>query len=126
MPTGIEMPAYFHGVALRRPGDNSIPTGIGSNDVNRFGSGVIRFGWGQDRFVRLQISLDGLDAVAGAGGADGVRLAQFVMHKQPAHQPDTQMRFRHAPKLTRFQRGLNHATGRLGFYHGLSCAYIFN
>ena len=41
----------------------------------------------QDGLVRFQIFLNGLDAIAGIGDADGVGPAEFVMHQQFADLP---------------------------------------
>jgi hypothetical protein len=78
----------------------------------------------QDGFVFFQKRLNGFDAAAGIGDPDGVGLPQFVIHEQLAHPAYEQIRVRHAPKLTRFQRWLDNAISRLDFDHVLSCAYI--
>jgi hypothetical protein len=76
----------------------------------------------QDGLVRLEIFLDGLDAVAGIGHADGVGLAEFVMHEEFADHPDLKIGLGHAPELAGFQGLLAGAAGRFNFYHGSSCA----
>jgi hypothetical protein len=83
----------------------------------RNGSSFFRAQLNQDGLVRFQIFLDGLYAVARIGDADGVGLAQFVMHQQFADHSHLKISFRHPPELAGFQRLLADATGRLGFCH---------
>jgi hypothetical protein len=81
-------------------------------------------GLSQHSLLRFQILLDGFDAIAGMGDADGVGLAQFVMHEQFPNHDHQKIRFRHAPELTGFQGWLANAPGRLYFFHVPSCAMI--
>lgn len=50
--------------------------------------------------MRFQIFFDVGNAVDGIGDADGVRLAQFVMHQQFAHQGHSENPLSHAPDLS--------------------------
>jgi hypothetical protein len=80
----------------------------------------------QDGFVRLQIFFDGLDRVAGIGDADGVWLAEFVMHEQFADHSHLKIRIGHAPELAVFQWLLANAWSGLNFYHAQCCALTFD
>jgi hypothetical protein len=76
----------------------------------------------QNSLLRFQILLNGFYAVAGVGDADGVGLAQFVMHQQFANHSHSKIRIGHVPELTGCQKGLNNAARSLDFLHGRSCA----
>jgi hypothetical protein len=79
----------------------------------------------QDGLVLFQVFLNGFDAIAGIGHADGIGLAELVMDEQLADRLHTEMSIRHAPELAGFQWLINVAN-RLGFYHGSSCALTFH
>ena len=82
---------------------------------------------GQDGLLGFQKFLNGFYVVAGIGNADGVGLAQFVMHQQFADHAHLQMSFRHAPDLTGGQGWLAASeAGRLSLFHGSFCALTFN
>jgi hypothetical protein len=78
----------------------------------------------QDGLLRLQIFLNDFYTIAGMGDADGVRLAQFVMHQQFANHHHLQIRFHHAPELTGFQEWWANAVRSYAFIHGPFCALI--
>ena len=77
-------------------------------------------GLSQHSLLRFQIFLDGFDAIAGMGDADGVGLAQFVMHEQFPNHDHQKIRFRHAPELTGFQELLADGARGLIFFHAPS------
>jgi hypothetical protein len=78
----------------------------------------------QDGLLRSEIFLNGFDAIAGIGDADGVGLGQFVMHQQFANHEHLKIRFRHAPELAGGQWLLANAARGLDFFHGQFCAFI--
>jgi hypothetical protein len=80
----------------------------------------------QDGLPGFQIFLNGFYAIAGIGDADGVGLAQFVMHQQFANHSHFKFCFRHAPELAGFQGLLVNAAGRFDIFHGQYCPLIFD
>ena len=91
--------------------------------LGRYGDG----GLSQDGLLCFQIFLNGFYEIAGIGDADGVGLAQFVMHQQFANHSHLKIRFRHAPELTGCQGLLAvNAARSFGFFHGQSCDLTFD
>jgi hypothetical protein len=83
-------------------------------------------GSSQDGFVRFEIFLDGVDGAAGIGHADGIRLAEFVMHEEFADHADLKVRAGHAPDLTGDETVRTNTRGAGNFYHAVSCALTWD
>jgi hypothetical protein len=80
----------------------------------------------QNGLLAFQIFLNGFDAIAGIGNADGVVPAQFVVNQQFANHNHLKIRLLHAPELPCCQGLLGDAGRGLRFLHGSSCALTFD